>query len=322
MLQFLAAASRLAAGAGRASAAGRAMGARTIGSKGVKRGGGFANTGFKLPKERFASRALESAWALQAWNQQLESWFPSVKHSATVVVVGGKTTPNTDVVHAALSIAFGALSHRPSSIGKITIAVKNNPTTNEVAVTFIIASVAALFIAELLSNILARPINIINVIGEGDSDIDDVVRGVKIVIVENNPLVPGVGRRGQQGVPPGGNQGGAGGNPLLKEIHRINDALAGQFGGGACFHMGRDAIFGGKPPLLTQMKNKGGKLFDEAVYKKWLTRDPDANPLPPAADGVDLRTLVAQVLHDPGVRPPAPQTDKGPPVVLNEVQGR
>lgn len=325
MWQFLIGAARSFAGSRAARAATR--GTPSVAKKALKRGGGFANSGNVVHpgfRESFAQRALNSAWAIQGWNQILDSWFPSVKHSVTVTVNGGKVTPNTDVVHAALSIAFGSLAHRPGSIAKITIAVKNDPVNNSTTIVFLISSISALFVAEALVKLFRGIIlQIIPAIGSenDDSAIGGVTRGIRSSMVPVSPSAPGVAKRDQaQPPPPGVVNPAGGGNELLEAIQAVNDELAKQFSGGAAFFMGREDILGGKPPLLCNVQNKGGP-FDQMVYQKWLTRQSAPNPLPPASDGMDLRTLVAQVLHDPGVRPPQPATDKGPPVVENEVKG-
>lgn len=312
------------------AAAGRAMIARPVGAtrmaglakaakgRAIKPGGGFANSVARQAigetRESFASRALTAGWALQQWNQQMEDWFPKVKHAVTVTVNGGKVTPNTDVVHAALSIAFGALLHRPASLSSVTITLKNDPVNNACTVVFLISNISALFIAELLINGLFR---LVGAVGGA------IARGVKEAVKELSPLTPGTVKRGNDKAPPlpPGVPAGEEGGGLLDEIKKINDKLARQFAGAGAFHMGREMLNGGKPPVLCNEQDKGGP-FDDMVYKLWLTRNPAANPLPPSNDGMDLRTLVAQVLHDPGVRPPRPETDKGPPVVDNEVLGK
>lgn len=108
---------------------------------------------------------------------------------------------------------------------------------------------------------------------------------------------------------------------MLEAIREINAQLVRQFGAGAAWNMGREEIKGARPPFF--INPAAPKLpFDHmADDYLWLTRLPAANPRPPAHDGIDLRTLVAQVLHDPGVRPPLPKTDKGPPVIKDELKG-
>lgn len=94
------------------------------------------------------------------------------------------------------------------------------------------------------------------------------------------------------------------------------------------YNMGRHTIRGGAPVGLLDTTAPGDRPlpFREMVGQPILTRDAAANPPPPtgtaAVGPLDLRTLVAQVLHDPGVRPPAPRTDAGPPLVENEFLGR
>lgn len=114
------------------------------------------------------------------------------------------------------------------------------------------------------------------------------------------------------------------------------------------YHLGRHEIRGGPAPHILKpfVEKAGGDAlgalvggaglvaakdgpFTDLNGQLLMTRDPHLNPQMPTGPhqnglggfGTDLRSLVAQVLHDPGVRPPAPQTASGPPPVNTEEFG-
>lgn len=171
-------------------------------------------------------------------------------------------------------------------------------------------------------------------------------------------LLPGLLRRGVTGaqkVPPNWNagpglknSGGTGEQPTIPD-NRVQDpqrpaengdkkkafeeteikasVISGAIGAMSIYRLGRHTIRGGQPfGLFDPGDAQRPEPFKSMIGKPILTRDAAANPAPPrgtaAVSGLDLRTLVAQVLHDPGVRPPLPQTDKGPPMVESELLGK
>lgn len=96
------------------------------------------------------------------------------------------------------------------------------------------------------------------------------------------------------------------------------------------FEIAKDSIFSGQPPWPVA-RNGDVQPFTDIVKfhappaagrqavgntKPILTREPAINPQYEQALGVDLKTLVAQVLHDPGVLPPSPKTNEGQPTVV------
>jgi hypothetical protein len=89
------------------------------------------------------------------------------------------------------------------------------------------------------------------------------------------------------------------------------------YGLDAVYSLGRTTIRASPPSYMLDTADPADRPepLKGMIGKPVLTRLPAANPQPPAAAGNDLRTLVAQVLHDPGVRPPQPLTAFGPPTV-------
>lgn len=107
----------------------------------------------------------------------------------------------------------------------------------------------------------------------------------------------------------------------MNAAEAINAAIFRAIGADAMYRLGKATILGGVPPAHMELDDRP-QPFGRMVDKVILTRKPADNPQPPAALGNDLKTLVAQVLHDPGVRPPLPMTDRGGPTVGIEEFGR
>jgi hypothetical protein len=133
---------------------------------------------------------------------------------------------------------------------------------------------------------------------------------------------------------------------LVRKTLQLYKAVSSRLGQDIIYRMGRHRILGGPAPsvLAPQAAKAVGPLagvareiarrdiapFRDMVGQTLLTREPAPNPQPPAGAasvtglnglGTDLRTLVAQALHDPGIRPPYPRTDAGPTPILNEERG-
>jgi hypothetical protein len=91
--------------------------------------------------------------------------------------------------------------------------------------------------------------------------------------------------------------------------------LGNAFGLDAVYDLGRTNIRASPPSTMLDTSDPADRPepLKGMIGKVVLTRLPAANPQPPAAFGNDLRTLVAQALYDPGVRPPVPLTAYGPP---------
>jgi hypothetical protein len=120
-----------------------------------------------------------------------------------------------------------------------------------------------------------------------------------------------------------GGEGGFG-----DKFRRFVDQITEAMGAEEIWYLGRNEVKAGRPPYMIanppvkeapfwgeMLLDAGGPIIDGAPPKGavMITRDPSPNPQPPSGifSGNDLRTLVAQVLHDPGLRPPAPATMNG-----------
>ena len=248
----------------------------------------------------FSGRAANAGFALQTWNDVFSRWFPSLTHGTTVKVNGGKLTPNNDVVHAALSIAFGSMRSvltTTTSFSNFALIVKNDPIQNVCVVSFATTNASAIYAINMAANALGF------IIGEA-------IRGIKSSINPFTKDEPGLAERGPDGQ-----------TKIDKFISKLIDRLGNVGLADSAYDIGQEEIIGWEgPPLVRPVKEK--RPFNEMKYKLWLTRLPATNPKPPAYDGTDLRTLVAQVLHDPGVRPPLPKTDKGRPTVFDELKAK
>jgi hypothetical protein len=175
---------------------------------------------------------------------------------------------------------------------------------------------------------------------------------------KNPGQVPGIDRKGgpnDAGIPPdppdnmNKQEDDEPASWLLRRALAVYRTVSDMLGQGVIWRLGRYEIRGGKAPgvlnkdkpnadknrgLVGIIKNAtdqvtGANAFSQLEGKVILTRSKAKNPQMPTglADsagglgfGTDLRTLVAQVLHDPGVRPAIPLTDRGPqPVRVEEV---
>jgi hypothetical protein len=182
------------------------------------------------------------------------------------------------------------------------------------------------------------------------AELDDLTR--QVADIQRRKQVPGVVRKGgpdDAGVPPDPPKANLQKPEQDQPATRMARAAFGIYkkvsqtlGQGIIWRLGRDEIRGAPAPAVLKKDlgaeagglfgvigrvgdiATGADTFDKLTGQVILTRNPAPNPQMPAgaADkfggfgfGTDLRTLVAQVLHDPGVRPPLPHTFAGPPPV-------
>ncbi len=111
--------------------------------------------------------------------------------------------------------------------------------------------------------------------------------------------------------------------PLVNQAVEQQDKLTNETGPRVAFDLAKSDLFTGATPWAAQVQPPP-EPFE--TIRKTNTREKDnpvvttrgqfPNPQFSAAAGVDLRTLVAQVLHDPNMWPPEPQTDAGPATVV------
>lgn len=116
---------------------------------------------------------------------------------------------------------------------------------------------------------------------------------------------------------------------LLDELEKVLSVVPGPE---LLYETARQNVYSGSPPWPLDEPKKRPQPFEmirdfHSVFQngKWqpigkrkpiLTSDDAANPQLPQAMGVDLVTLVAQILHEPAVVPPSPRTDAGPPTFV------
>lgn len=274
-----------------------------------------------MHKESFLTRAANAGFALQSWNDLFSRWFPSQSLLVKVSAQGSKKTTNQEVLHTALSIAFGTIETR-RALSNIGLKVNLDHVNNSVEVGFAVSTAAAIDMINVAMILAAQFGASVGQIGQ------DVVRGVGKELERWFQDAPWVKARkaidsvtGNTPTVPGHDFDATGaGLKVVDAVKKIWDRINTDIGPGAVWAMARDEIVGGiAPGLMNTFKEQ--KPFDDMVDKVLLTRVPAANPQPPTATGNDLRTLVAQVLHDPSVRPPLPNTDVGPRTVASEERG-
>lgn len=269
-------------------------------------------------KESFTARWANRGWAIQSWNDLFSRWFPSLERHSAVDAQGDKACPNRAVVHTALSIAFGML--RNHGLTNVALKMEVNHTENSAHVEFGISTTA-------VTDIINTGMIEYSELGISSAAIGGIIgRRLAEVIQKWRDAAPGVGKRGQAAEPPAApdipaEKPGPGGRNLLDILKDISDRIRGQIGAAAIWDAEQEVILGGFAPSFAQVA-RPIIPFDNMVDRLQLNRDPGPNPQPPTATGDDLRTLVAQILHDPGVRPPLPRTNAGPPTILNELVGK
>ncbi len=187
------------------------------------------------------------------------------------------------------------------------------------------------------------------------AELDELTKAVQALQEEKKSRVPGTVRKGgpddsrigppipgdntQPGVPSVVDQPSS---LLVRKMLGIYKSVSKILGQGVIWNLGRQQILGGIEPDIMKQNNPGAfqksgedtflglNTFSHLKGKPILTRVHSVNPQMPNSKaglygyfgfGTDLRSLVAQVLHDPGVRPPSPQTNLGPMPVLNEEKG-
>ena len=229
----------------------------------------------------------------KTFQSKFGEWFPSETHTANVVAVGGKTTPNSAVLHTALSIAFGMVNSE-ARLSEIEIKANVDHTANSVELHYSVGSSALIFLV---------------------STITDFIGALSEQVVSALPKIPGapgVRERTEQEKAEAKKKNA---EKALNEMRRLQEQA--QIGVDGIWITPKDHIRGGTPPSVFSAELIQRPFSDMQSFLH-LTRDDAPNPKPPAFNGLDMRSLVTQVLHDPGIVPPIPKTDKGPPVVVDE----
>lgn len=268
-----------------------------------------------LIKADIASQVLGSA------RNYADSWLPHIAWEGVVNATGYKTTPTRTVVHYALAVAFGLIKQQ--RVSACALVVNVDYETNHVTVAYISK---AYWLTEMLTLGLY--------VKTGMALPPDIVKDVnalagKATDVLSRSLTAGF----KGGITNGTIELGKGGVQLagdaLKLIFKAYQNLGRLLGPLGVYDMGDDTLYGGRASALLRAP------FQPEPFKSMqtdaqgnpvplLTRLPAANPQPPVAPGtdpssgysLDLRSLVAQALYDPGVVPPVPDTNVSLPTVF------
>lgn len=240
-----------------------------------------------------ARTALAAGNAIQGGqvaNAMFSKWFPSLDIIAEVEVQGEKTTPAKATLHSALAIAFGMVD--TTRLAEIELHTEFDHVNNRVHVHFGMSSGALLFIINALSQVATSY--------------------GRAVLSDAGPLISPLGGAIWAAQRIAGNNAKNADN-IVGVMNKLLKEGVNALQTSKIWDTPRDDILGGVVPLVFR-DFKDRNPMDQTKDQIFLTRSDAINPQPPGADGLDLRSLVAQVLHDPGVRPPLPRTDAGPPV--------
>jgi len=315
----------------------RAAAAATTASGGGGRarlsGGGPSTTG----GSNLNNRAVAALAGIQYANIALDKWIPGVTTSYQVTAQGGPQTSPKNVLHTALAIAFGLPTERRFASMNISVGIDHR--SNTVTVHYAIGSLGVIDLIDAALNNISNmtPAEIgRKLIANGSPLLGFIAPVVERVAGGQQPGVVMqdliAQMHGQMRALTGASQVWKMG---AEDIKAGNIPSSLDMGGPAAFGVQaavRQATIGA--PILGDMTQRG-KNKDNALM---LTRDPARNGVPadranPQPDiggdinlnranrgGVDLRTgfenlrtLVTQVLADPGIRPPLPITHVGPP---------
>jgi hypothetical protein len=142
----------------------------------------------------------------------------------------------------------------------------------------------------------------------------DKTRGINVPAV-NSVTEPWLAIRNVVGI--------AAGELLKVKVAKQVDKLTNENGPKMLFELAPGQVFSGPMPWSLAINNKVAPFTQMMIEhapgtnNPLLTRATAENPQLPQAMGVDLKTLVAQVLFDPGTMPPPPRTHAGPPTTTD-----
>jgi hypothetical protein len=249
-----------------------------------------------------------------------DKWLPGIRWTGTVSAVGFKTTPTRTVVHYALAVAFGLVKQQ--RVSGVALSVDIDYETNHVVVIY---TSNAYWLTELIT------LGIYNVNGailpsKLAEDFNKLKK--KLDDLPSRSLMKGFIKGPQAGFVELGSGAVELAGDALALVLKAYGNLGRMLGPLAIYDMGEETLFGGRPSVLLQDRPNEPEPFksmhvDENGYLvPLLTRLPAPNPQPPVPPGedpstgysVDLRSLVAQALYDPGVAPPIPDTNVSLPV--------
>ncbi len=236
--------------------------------------------------------------AAQAVSQNAKDWIPKIEWIGTCSARGFKDTPIRNVLHYCLAVVFGMIHQ--GRIGHTVLKVDTFPTENRVEVIFSNSTA-----------VLLEPFNqAAQFIVQAAIPLAGIVTPFKPLDTAEN-LVNGIKKWANAGANP---------KKALDEFKQYYNNVQRAIGSGAIWEMGNtgDDIFAGLPPLSMAAPRVApySDMLDWTFKDKrpLLTKDLTFNPQGPEVPGMnfpthmDLRSLVAQALYDPGVLPPVPDT--------------
>lgn len=273
------------------------------------------------PKLNNLLKADAATNLLDKARQLASEWLPTISWEGVVQATGFKTTPTRTVVHYALAVAFGLIKQQ--RVSDCVLMVDVDYETNHVTVVYKSK-------AYWLTEILTLGIYTINgaVFPPGTvKDINSLIG--KSMDAFSRSLQSGFKNGTTAGAIELGKQGAILGGDALRLILRAYQNLGRLLGPLGVYDMGDETLYGGRASALLRapfQPEPFNSMITDANGKPvpLLTRKPAPNPQPPVAIGtdpasgysLDLRSLVAQALHDPGVIPPVPDTNVALPVIV------
>lgn len=247
------------------------------------------------------SKAANLAFAASSLNQLASSFIPGITWAGAVSARGFKTTPIRDVLHYCLAVVFGLA--KQSRIGNVLLKADLFHVENRVEVHYQSTTVMALEALNTVGTLVDKVANGVTAAGARIMGGKTIVEGVaNFIIGDSNPVM------------------------AVKQFTEAVDDLGRLLGPAGIWEMGQTDIRTGIPPgsmlahITNNKQNEKSQPFQTMFEWSWvhdrplLTRDLALNPEPtpmPQMDVThyDLRSLVAQIMHDPGVLPPVPDTN-------------
>ncbi len=279
------------------------------------------NPSYFPPMGNWLDRAMFHANTVDQMKNAAGRFFPSITWAGTVVCQGYKTTPTRTVVHFALALAFGLIKQARfcdtmlyCEIDHVnnTVHVKYGSSTNPLAEILTIQ----MFIWTGQASV-----------GQGQA----IGQAISQLAQTNTRQLTNPTQLMDAGILQTLKDKAGPLKTLVDIFVKAYRNMARKLGPQAVYDLGEESLYGGYPSALldygTILKDQKGvpQPFASFLGKEMLTRRDAPNPQvpgPPAFPdnslgySTDLRSLVAQVLYDPGVQPPQPDTNVSLPVLI------
>lgn len=251
------------------------------------------------------------------------SFIPSASWSGSIEATGYADVPIRNVLHYCLAVVFG-MQHR-SGYYHLQLHATLFPNENRVTVNYVLETSLILEVANIVAQLtLDTSKNVLSKVSEYP---DSVVSRFKRGFGQAREVVSGIFDAGANVAANGGigaignvleNQGAQAAAGIANQVLKHLGDLNRRIGPAGLWDMGKTDYYAGRPPLsltvLGVQPFTDMELASSAEKSPMLTRRPALNPQGPTTPEmdfpthVDLRSLVAQALYDPGVLPPKPDT--------------